>query len=179
MSKDPYEHDIRCGYAGCIDQTQHSLEQLIKCVSLDGRTALEAVQIWNGKVPDRYRVPPDAFQEPAAPHRRPAAHHTLPAEPPGTPAVPREPWPPELLGQRRGGRQVPGAADWDSALIESGDPDVADMPSPAIPMNAVARVSENKWFVDNVNKGPEEEIIRDIKSVIKKDKRNRKKSPRA
>ncbi len=60
MNKDPYEHDIRCGYAGCIDQTQHSLEQLIKCVSLDGRTALEAVQIWNGKVPDRYRVPPDA-----------------------------------------------------------------------------------------------------------------------
>ena len=32
MNKDPYEHDIRCGYAGCIDQTQHSLEQLIKCV---------------------------------------------------------------------------------------------------------------------------------------------------
>ena len=176
MNKDPYEHDIRCGYAGCIDQTQHSLEQLIKCVSLDGRTALEAVQIWNGKVPDRYRVPPDAFQEPAAPHRRSAAPHTLPAEPPGTPAVPRESWPPELLGQRRGGRQVPSGADWDSVLIESGDPDVVDMPSPAIPMNAVARVSENKWFVDNVNKGPEEGLIRDIKSVIKKDKRNCKKA---
>ena len=43
-------------------------------------------------------------------------------------------------------------------------------------MNAVARVSENKWFVDNVNKGPEEGLVRDIKSVIKKDKRNRKKA---